>query len=354
MLKFTRFQHHFLYKIIKYLFLLCFLKVILFRKKLRMKNIFIFTLLFVIQLTVFSQKTRISRAEYIAKYSDWAIREMKRNGIPASITLAQACLESDDGNSWLASEANNHFGIKCHSTWTGDKVYKDDDDKNECFRKYFSAKESFDDHSDFLVNTKRYAALFNLNSRDYKAWAKGLKDAGYATNPKYPEYLIKIIEDNKLYEFDKRKRNHINNSDTATVKHKRKQKLSDVDGFSFTISGREIKLNNRIKYILAKTGDTPDALAKELDMFTWELLKYNDLTNDSILRQGQVIYIQPKRNKAEFGKNTHTVKEDETLYSISQYYGIKLNKLKKKNNLNSDSINIGSVLNLRIHKFEKK
>lgn len=318
-----------------------------------MKNIFIITLLFVIQLNVFSQKTRISRTEYITKYSEWAIREMKRAGIPASITLAQACLESDDGNSLLAREANNYFGIKCHN-WTGDKIFKDDDEKNECFRKYTSAKESFDDHSDFLANTKRYASLFQLSSRDYKGWAKGLKETGYATNPKYPNLLIKIIEDNKLYEFDKGKRNNINNSDTTTVKHNKKQKLSDVDGFSFTNLGREIKLNNRIKYILAKTGDTPDALAKELDMFTWELLKYNDLTKDSILHQAQRIYVQPKRNKAEFSKNTHTVKEGETLYSISQLYGIKLNKLMKKNNLISQSVSIGTVLNLRKQKFEKK
>lgn len=319
-----------------------------------MKNIFITALLFVIQLTAFSQKTRISRTEYIATYSDWAIREMKRTGIPASITLAQACLESDDGNSVLAREANNHFGIKCHN-WTGDKIYKDDDEKGECFRKYTSAKESFDDHSDFLVNTKRYASLFQLSSRDYKGWAKGLKETGYATNPKYPEYLIKIIDDNKLYEFDKGRRNAKNNSDTAIVKHYKKQKLNDIDNFSFTTLGREIKQNNRIKYILAKTGDTPDALAKELDMFTWQLLRYNDLTNDSILRQGQLIYIQPKRNKAEFGKNTHEVKQGETLYTISQLYGIKLNKLIKKNNINkTDSLYIGAVLNLRKQKFADK
>lgn len=320
-----------------------------------MKKLFVFILFIVIQFTAYSQKTRISRTEYIAKYSDWAVSEMKRTGIPASITLAQACFESDDGNSWLSREANNHFGIKCHNTWTGNKIYQDDDEKNECFRKYTSAKESFEDHSDFLVNMKRYASLFQLNSRDYKGWAEGLKEAGYATNPKYPERLIKIIEDNKLYEFDKGKSYHRNNIDTTNTKHNyKRQKLNDVDNFSFTSSGREIKLNNRIKYVLAKTGDTPDALAKELDIFTWQLLRYNDLTNDSILRQGQLIYIQPKRNKAEFGKNTHTVKDGETLYTISQLYGVKVKKIMKKNNLNSDSINIGAVLNLRTHKFEKK
>lgn len=321
-----------------------------------MKKLFVFILFIVIQFTAYSQKTRISRTEYIAKYSDWAVSEMKRTGIPASITLAQACFESDDGNSWLSREANNHFGIKCHNTWTGNKIYQDDDEKNECFRKYTSAKESFEDHSDFLVNMKRYASLFQLNSRDYKGWAEGLKEAGYATNPKYPERLIKIIEDNKLYEFDKGKSYHRNNIDTTNTKHNyKRQKLNDVDNFSFTSSGREIKLNNRIKYVLAKTGDTPDALAKELDIFTWQLLRYNDLTNDSILRQGQLIYIQPKRNKAEFGKNTHTVKDGETLYTISRFYGIKLIKLMKKNNINAnDSISAGTILNLRKQKIAEK
>lgn len=301
-----------------------------------------------------AQQKRITRVEYIVQYSDMAIKEMKRTGIPASITLAQGCLESDDGNSWLAKEANNHFGIKCHS-WTGEKVYKDDDEKNECFRKYSSAKKSFDDHSDFLVNTKRYAALFELSSKDYKRWAKGLKEAGYATNPKYPELLIKIIEDNKLYEYDKGTRVNRNEADSSNVKEPREkhrhQKLGDIDNFTITAGGREIKLNNRVKYIVAKEGETPDQLAKDLDMFAWELLRYNDLTKDSILHNKQVLYIQPKRNKAEFEKNKHTVKEGETLYSISQFYAIKLNKLMFKNNLKpGDTIKAGDVLYLRSRK----
>jgi len=294
----------------------------------------------------YSQSKRISRTEYISNYYEWAVREMKRTGIPASITLAQACLESDDGNSWLAKEANNHFGIKCHS-WQGDKVYQDDDEKGECFRKYSSAKESFDDHSDFLVNTKRYSKLFELRSTNYTDWAKGLKECGYATNPKYAQYLIKIIEDNKLYEYDKNKRNKSIEPDTATHKKNRNKKLNDVDNFSYSNSGRVVNINNRIKYIKAKIGDTPDNIAKELDMFTWQILKYNDLTKDSVLRQNQIIYIQPKRNKAEFGKSTHTVKAGETLYTISQLYGIKIKKLITKNNLQNKEIKTGMILNLR-------
>ena len=317
-----------------------------------LKILVVLILTFSSQIFVIAQEKRITRKEYIALYSDWAIREMKRTGIPASITLAQGCLESDDGNSWLSKEANNHFGIKCH-TWEGDKVYKDDDAKNECFRKYKSAKESFDDHGDFLLKTKRYAALFQLSSKDYKGWAKGLKEAGYATNPKYPTLLIKIIEDNKLHEIDEGIKTKSSKTDSS--KTKQRKKLGDIDNFAITSAGREIKLHNRIKYIVVKSTDNFDAMAKELDMFTWELLRYNDLTNDSILRTGQLIYIQPKRNNAEFGKETHMVKKGETLNSISQFYGIKLRKLIIKNNLNiTDTIKAGDVLNLRKRKMPDK
>jgi hypothetical protein len=144
----------------------------------------------------------MSRAEYIAKYKDLAIAEMNQYGIPASITLAQGVLESGDGNSELARKAKNHFGIKCHSSWEGKKVYHDDDEAQECFRKYPTVAASYRDHSVFLQKA-RYAALFELSITDYKGWAKGLRKAGYATNPKYADLLIKIIEDNQLYVYDK-------------------------------------------------------------------------------------------------------------------------------------------------------
>ncbi len=320
-----------------------------------MKQFLTILLFFSLSFSIMAQQKRISRADYILQYSDIAIKEMKITGIPASITLAQGCLESDDGNSTLAREANNHFGIKCHSTWAGERMYQDDDQKGECFRKYSNAKESFKDHSDFLSKTKRYSALFQLNPYDYKKWAKGLKEAGYATNPKYPEYLIKIIEDNKLYEYDKGIKVHRQEPDssgTGKPKDRRnRQHLNDPDNFGVSISGYEVKLRNRIKYIIVKEGDTPDLIARGMDMFAWEILRYNDLTKDSVLRKGQVLYIQPKRNKAEFGKNTHTVKEGETLYSLSQYYGIKLKKLAQKNNLSEDyKPEAGDVLYLRKRK----
>ncbi len=143
------------------------------------------------------------RLEYIAKYKELAIRQMKKYKIPASIILAQACLESADGRSTLATKANNHFGIKCHSSWKGKTYRKDDDRRNECFRKYPTIEDSYKDHSEFLKNGKRYSKLFSLPLRDYRKWAKGLKEAGYATDPHYAEVLIKIIEDYQLYRYDK-------------------------------------------------------------------------------------------------------------------------------------------------------
>ena len=157
----------------------------------------LFLLIFSFQLSA----QNMTRNEYVDKYKDEAIYQMKKYKIPASITLAQGILESGDGNSELAKKSNNHFGIKCHSDWEGDRVYHDDDKKNECFRKYNKVRDSFDDHSEFLLRP-RYASLFEYALTDYKSWAKGLKKAGYATNPNYAKHLIKIIEENELHKLD--------------------------------------------------------------------------------------------------------------------------------------------------------
>ncbi|MGB2279409.1 MAG: glycoside hydrolase family 73 protein [Flavobacteriales bacterium] len=157
----------------------------------------LFLLLFSFQLSA----QNMTRNEYIDKYKDEAIYQMKKYKIPASITLAQGILESGDGNSELAKKSNNHFGIKCHSDWEGERVYHDDDKKNECFRKYNKVRDSYDDHSEFLLRP-RYASLFEYALTDYKSWAKGLKKAGYATNPYYAKHLIKIIEENELHKLD--------------------------------------------------------------------------------------------------------------------------------------------------------
>ena len=164
--------------------------------------LFLFILLFACKSTSYLPPTTTNnRTDYIASYSEIAIREMRRTGVPASIKMAQAILESGDGNSTLARRANNHFGIKCHD-WTGRRYYHDDDEINECFRRYNKPEESFHDHSDFLKGRSRYAGLFKLDPDDYRAWAKGLKEAGYATNPNYDILLIKIIEDNQLNKLD--------------------------------------------------------------------------------------------------------------------------------------------------------
>lgn len=262
-------------------------------------------------------------ADYIEKYKDDAIREMQMYKVPASITLAQGMLESDNGNSALAVYANNHFGIKCHTEWTGDTYTADDDEHNECFRKYTSVYDSYVDHSKFLKTRNRYASLFELKSTDYKGWAKGLKAAGYATDPKYAERLIDIIERYKLFAYDKEEvlvpivSSPKNNNQQQTV--------------TSTVSRREIFLNNKIKYIIVKPGDSFMKIAKELDMGVWQLYKYNDLNKNATLTPGQLLYIQPKKKKSKEGK--HIVKPGETIYDISQQYGVKVKSIYKYNSL---------------------
>jgi LysM repeat protein len=279
--------------------------------------------LFILLLSVFyftnMNSQRISRQEYINKYKDIAIEEMIRTGIPASITLAQALLESDDGNSRLAREANNHFGIKCHNNWDGKKIYHDDDKKGECFRKYNNAQESFEDHSNFLKSAKRYEFLFNYSTDDYKSWAHGLKKSGYATDKYYAERLIKIIEDNNLYIYD----NDIGKNKKINISNNHKHEVSVV--------------NNR-KYIKANSDDTFESIAKEFDLQKWQIFKYNDLPKTSAIINGQVIFVEPKRNKAARGNEFYIVKEGETMYTIAQKFGVKLNKLYKYNRIEPGKI----------------
>ncbi len=289
---------------------------------------------------------RITRAEYIEMYKDDAIKEMKRSGVPASITLAQGILESGDGNSALARYAKNHFGIKCHSGWTGGTFIQDDDEKDECFRKYKTVLESYKDHSDFLQK-KRYAFLFNLKITDYKGWAKGLKKAGYATNPKYPQLLIDIIEKNELYKYDtakgqkqlskKQKTKKGKSKKTKVVKSKRKG------------SHQIMTHKNNIRYIEVKPEDTFDKIADEFEMGLWQLYKYNDIEKDSDLFENGILYLQPKRGKAK--EDLHIVATGETMWEISQKHGIKLDKLYKKNRMSlGDEPNVGDKLYLRSKK----
>jgi LysM repeat protein len=336
------------------------------------KFVFFSLIIFIYSTKVFSQN--LTPEQYIEKYKDVAITEMNLFGIPASITMAQACLESNFGNSMLARKANNHFGIKCHSNWNGKKVYKDDDKKHECFRHYKSAWESFRDHSKFLKNGKRYAFLFNYKITDYKKWARGLKKAGYATSPSYPKRLIGIIEKYKLYELDKyyepgknvlaENNSTIKNSDKKDKRKERKEKRKRKKeekrkyaknyNFSFNPFGRDIKENNRVKYVIVKQGDTPFKIAKEMQMMEWEIYKYNDLKRGSKLQPGQILYIQPKRCKAERGIEKYTVKQGETLHDISQKFAVKERCIRRKNNMKPDEeVKPGDVLWLRKRKPSK-
>ena len=266
-----------------------------------------------------SQQT--TNQEYIDRYKDWAIDEMMRSGIPASITLAQGILESNNGNSTLAVRGNNHFGIKCHD-WKGKSIRHDDDKKNECFRKYKSARDSYKDHTNFLMNGPRYSFLFELEQTDYRGWARGLKKAGYATSPSYASALIKIIEENELDHFDSGRIRRRRTGDAVTM-----DEVVDIDGFEIEIDHRKILMRNRIDYIIVKEDDTYQSLTKELELMPYELARYNEIPRDSKLRKGQVLYLQPKRAKASIEFSYHTVEAGETMYDISQMYGIKLKKL---------------------------
>jgi flagellum-specific peptidoglycan hydrolase FlgJ len=299
-------------------------------------------------------------ARYIDTYKDIAISEMKRTGVPASITLAQGMLESDFGRSRLSKEGNNHFGIKCHNGWDGATIYHDDDKKNDCFRRYTNPKESYSDHSDFLKSGSRYSFLFNLPPTDYKAWAHGLKKAGYATNPNYANLLIKNIEDYQLYVFDqalsaqkakKNKDNTKSNSgraeelkelkgpDNVSAMNKPDEAplLASVDEGVIIARPERIKENNRIQYIIVKDGDTVEKLEKEFGLLKWELLRYNELEQGFRPEPGQILYLQPKREKAEAGKEYYTVSRGDTYYMISQKFGIKLRSLYQMNRVSEDA-----------------
>ena len=281
--------------------------------------------------------------DYVNSYKDLAVSEMNRTRIPASITLAQGIIESDCGHSTLAREANNHFGIKCHDNWTGPTVRHNDNRRNECFRKYGKPEESFYDHSDFLKSGSRYSFLFDLNSADYKAWAAGLKKAGYATNPDYANMLIRTIEENNLWNFD-RGSNTISiasqtkvteNSPTAPPSaDSAKKALTFSNGNAAVLAVvPRVKENNRVQYIIVKDGDTPEKLENEFQLLKWELEKYNELKNDFTLTPGQILYLQPKRDKAEPGKEYYNTLEGDTMYLISQRYGIKLKRLYEMNRM---------------------
>jgi len=303
---------------------------------------------------VFAQK-RITTEEYIETYKDIAIKKMKEYRIPASITLAQGILESGSGNSRLAVKGNNHFGIKCHSDWKGKTIHEDDDEKQECFRKYKKAEDSYSDHSKFLTQRGRYSFLFDYETTDYKSWAYGLKKAGYATNPKYPELLIRLIEKYELYKFDK----GIKWSRKDVEKEKPKEKIikgdislppniNDFKKVYISKEGRQVYENNRRNLIIIKAGDTFNKIAKEFEIYSWQLFKYNEVNKKHILQIGEKVYLEKKRRKADKKHKKHLVKQGESMRMISQYYGIRLSRLYKMNDMPEGiQPEVGKVLSLR-------
>lgn len=283
---------------------------------------YIFTVALWLSLLPLCGKAQVSLYErYIATYSDMAVEQMERYGVPASITLAQGLLESRAGTSRLATRGNNHFGIKCGGTWKGPYMLMTDDAPNEKFRVYRNARESYEDHSRFLRYGRRYAFLFDLKKTDYKGWARGLKKAGYATSPTYASSLIELIERYNLTAYDKgkRRRHH---------EEGEREKLQARAG-----SGHAVRRCNGQYYIVAQAGDTYASLARTMKTKEKKLRQYNDVGGEQTLRQGDIVYLGKKARRADrsLKRRYHVMEEGESLYSISQRYGIRLSSLCKMN-----------------------
>lgn len=322
---------------------------------------------------VFSAKSQnLTREEYVERFKHIAVAHMEHYGIPASITLAQGILESGNGNSRLAREANNHFGIKCHTDWEGETIYHDDDAKGECFRKYDDPEQSYLDHAEFLSDhrQRRYDSLFVYAPTDYKSWARGLKAAGYATAPDYAERLIRIIEENSLYLLDReggealydsahgadegdadlggesgtaakagnrRDENHDGRSTAQTDEGR-----LDPDAYRVTINayrGYDVYRCNGVSYILAKKEDSYENIASIFRVSPNAVRKYNEAAEDAQPAEGQVVYIERKRARWEGALLLYTVKEDcVSLLDISQEYGIRLKSLARLNKVKRDAV----------------
>lgn len=305
------------------------------------------------------QRTRQTRAEYIERYKSIAIGDMERYGIPASITLAQGILESDSGNSRLALQSNNHFGIKCKSNWTGKRVYHDDDAKGECFRSYASVEDSYRDHAEFLDQSPRYDSLFSYAPTDYRSWARGLKAAGYATAPDYAQRLIRIIEDNRLYLFDQPDGRSLHKRGSSKG-HARTQHVDkavsggavDPDNYGVTVNahyGYKVLTANGVHYVLAKKGDTYERIGDLFRVSARNLRKFND-ANDLQMQPatGMAVYIERKKKRWTGTLTRHVCRTGETVRSVGQIYGIRSRSIEKMNGLPSDAtLAAGTELRIR-------
>ena len=380
--------------------------------KMLRKPLFIAILILVLTAFANPAADKTPQVRYVEKYSKLAVEEMYRSGVPASITLAQGLLESRYGLSELATKGNNHFGIKCHNDWQGGKVYHDDDRKGECFRKYDSPDQSFRDHSDFLRYRDRYKFLFDLEVNDYKGWAYGLKKAGYATDPAYPTKLIKLIEDYRLYMYDIAPSDYGNfeeddvedyaaavkrdedrrkkNADAMSRKEQRKEDkkakknqkarkndrhapetemvmeipesptqaeavkvIDKINGgeFHFNLS-RQMFSQNGVPFVYSSPGETYASIAKSFDLFPKEILKFNDLNEKADLNKeikpGTVVYVQAKKREASKGLDKHVIDEGDTLWGISQRYGVKLDRIYLMNGLDEWYVpKEGDIIRLR-------
>jgi LysM repeat protein len=314
----------------------------------KMKHFLTGVLALLLCLTAWGQK--MTRSQYIEKYAATAVREMKATGIPASITLAQGCLESGNGNSTLATKANNHFGIKCHNNWNGKTIRHDDETKNECFRSYRNADESFRDHSDFLRYRDRYAFLFELEPTDYKGWAYGLQKAGYATAKTYATSLIRIIEENELWRYDQLDDDARKELPPTPAQAEVSTRFKPLPGHKlYAVSlSREIRTTNGVPYIRARKGDTYAGLAKEYNLFTRELLSFNDRKRKADLQEGEIVYLEAKKRESAPNLDKHVVEEGETMRQLAQRYAVKMKKLYQYNNMRPGSQpEPGTILLLR-------
>lgn len=294
-------------------------------------------------------------ADYIEQYKDVAIEQMRKHGVPASITLAQGLLESGAGTSMLAERANNHFGIKTGGNWSGPYVLKDDDARQEKFRKYDNARQSYEDHSLFLRNGQRYSSLFSLEPTDYRGWANGLKVAGYATNPQYAQRLIDLIERYGLDRYDEQalggrhhKQHHGDAQREQAVAPLRKP--APVASAPVPLAADAIKCCNGTFYVVAQKGDTYASIAQRWKLKETRLRHFNEVSATAVPEPGHPVYLQKKaqRGSSQLGSPTHIVRGGESMHDIAQQYAIQLPSLYQLNHLPSDYVpKAGDVLRLR-------
>lgn len=328
--------------------------------------------------------------DYIRKYAAKAVAEMYRSGVPASITLAQGMLESRYGQSALATEGNNHFGIKCHKDWKGKTMKVDDDEKGECFRVYDKVDDSFADHSDFLRYRDRYKFLFDYEITDYKAWAHGLKKAGYATNPQYAPQLIDIIERYELYKYDTVEQGYVPepvNTETKADRKKgektsgksgekeqvkkeqvKKEQIPQspnaleeavaykpVKGEEFTFDMVRVLAKNDVPFVYSMDGETYASIAKDNGLMLKEILRYNDLSSQEELLPGTIVYLEFKKSQSPKGLDKYIVESDgESFHDICQRFAVKESAIRKLNGFGKGQVALREGDTILLRKQSRK